>query len=66
MQKFDTKNDVAKIKRQTFLWTYFCNNNFCVKNFYAKNVCETIFCPFIFATVYSAAYIFVYSIKMTI
>ena len=55
-KNFDAKNDVAKIKPQKFLWTYFCNNNFCVKSF----------CRFIFATVYSAAYIFVYSIKMTI
>ena len=28
----NAKNDVAKIKPQTFLWIFFCNNNFCVKN----------------------------------
>ena len=52
MQNFDAKNDAAKI--------------FCVRNFGAKNFCVTVFCLFIFAKVYSAAYIFVYLIKMTI
>ena len=60
-KNFDAKTDLAKIKPQKLLWIYFCNNNFCVKNFWV-----TIFCQFIFATVYSAAHIFVYSIKMTI
>ena len=55
-KNFDAKHDVAKTNPQKCLWIYFCNNNFCV----------TIFCLFILATVYSAAYIFVYLIKMTI
>ena len=65
-KNFDAINNVAKIKLQKFLRIYFCNNNFCVKIFCAKNFCLTIFCLFIFAKVYSAAYIFVYLIKMTI
>ena len=65
-KKFDAKNDVAKLKPQKFLWIYFCNNNFCVKNFCAKDFWVTIFCLFIFATVYSAAYILVYINKITI
>ena len=64
-ENFDARNNAAKIKPQKFLWIYFCNNNFCVKNFCAKDFCVTIFCLFILATVYSAAYIFVYLIKMT-
>ena len=60
------KNDVAKIKPQKSLWIYFCDNNFLVKKFWAKDFCVTIFNLFIFAMVYSAAYIFVYLIKMTI
>ena len=63
---FDANNDVAKIKPQKFFGIYFCNNNFCVKNFCPKNFGVTIFCLFVFATVYSAACIFVYIIKMTI
>ena len=56
-KNFGAKNDVAKINPQKYLWIYFCNNNFCVKNFCAKNFCVTVFRLFIFATVYSAAYI---------
>ena len=68
MQKnFDVKNDVAKINSQKkVLWIYFCNNNFCVKNFCAKRFCVTIVCLFLKRFIYSAAFIFVYLIKMTI
>ena len=44
-----------------------CNaKNFDAKNDVAKSFCVTIFCLFTLATVYSAAYIFVCLIKMTI
>ena len=52
---------LQKQNHKNFLWVYFCNNNCCVKNFV-----QQFFVVFIFATVYSAAYIFVYLIKMTI
>ena len=56
-KNFDAKNDVAKI----IFVVLFCSHNFFVKNF-----CVTICCLFVFATVYSAAYIFLYLIKITI
>ena len=60
------KNDAAKVNPQYFVWIYFCKNSFYVKSFGAKNLCITIFCLFVFVTVYSVAYVFVYLIKMTI